>query len=198
MKRFMERKLAERKAGPGGQVTVFILLAILFLCVADLSWANPKSKLKAISPKTWNFDTEKVGTLLGEISASSNEQAKAAEQITTAVGQMDQVTQSNAATAEETAASSEELSSQAIQVSDAVGELQRIVGGAAIDVAAHGDRGALAPPETTHLALPGIGGNRIARRGSLKDKILSHEGSGAAVPAGERQGEFDESDFRDG
>ena len=61
MKRFMERKLAERKAGPGGQVTVFILLAILFLCVADVSWANPKSKLKAISPKIWNFDTEKVG-----------------------------------------------------------------------------------------------------------------------------------------
>ena len=50
MERFLERKLADLQAGKGGPVTVFILLAILFLCVADVFWANPKNKLKANSP----------------------------------------------------------------------------------------------------------------------------------------------------
>ena len=59
----MERKLADLKAGQGGPVTVLILLAILFVCVADVSWANPKTKLEANSPIIWNFDSETAGTL---------------------------------------------------------------------------------------------------------------------------------------
>jgi methyl-accepting chemotaxis protein len=51
--------------------------------------------------------------------------------VNTAVTQMDQVTQGNAASAEECAAAAEELSSQAEQLSGVVGELVALVGGAA-------------------------------------------------------------------
>jgi hypothetical protein len=63
MKRISNHKPADLKAGQGRPVTVFVLLAILFLGVVDVSWANPKNNLKANSPIIWNFDTEKAGTL---------------------------------------------------------------------------------------------------------------------------------------
>ncbi|MFH1550554.1 MAG: methyl-accepting chemotaxis protein, partial [Planctomycetota bacterium] len=71
----------------------------------------------------------KVDELLGEIAAASNEQAQGIEQVNTAVTQMDQVTQTNAANAEESAAASEELSAQAEQLQGMVVELQTLVGG---------------------------------------------------------------------
>ena len=55
----------------------------------------------------------KVGDLVGEMAAASNEQAQGIAQISQGLGQIDQVTQQNTATAEETAASAEELSGQA-------------------------------------------------------------------------------------
>ena len=59
----MERKLADLKLWKGGPVKVFIFLLILFLCVAVLSWADPKFKVKANLQKSWNFDSETAGTL---------------------------------------------------------------------------------------------------------------------------------------
>ena len=56
-------------------------------------------------------------------------QARGIEQINTAVSQMDQVTQANAAGAEESAAAAEELSSQSETMTDMVGELVTLVGG---------------------------------------------------------------------
>ena len=55
----------------------------------------------------------KVGDLVGEMAAASNEQAQGIAQISQGLAQIDQVTQQNTATAEETAAASEELSGQA-------------------------------------------------------------------------------------
>ncbi len=55
----------------------------------------------------------KVGDLVGEMAAASNEQAQGIAQISQGLGQIDQVTQQNTATAEQTAASAEELSGQA-------------------------------------------------------------------------------------
>ncbi|MCP4688804.1 MAG: methyl-accepting chemotaxis protein, partial [Desulfobacterales bacterium] len=55
----------------------------------------------------------KVGELLGEIAAASNEQAQGIDQVNTAVTDMDKVTQQNAAGAEESASSSMEMYSQA-------------------------------------------------------------------------------------
>lgn len=54
-----------------------------------------------------------VATMASEISNASFEQSKGIQEITKAMGQLDQVTQTNAATSEEAASAAEELSSQA-------------------------------------------------------------------------------------
>jgi len=81
----------------------------------------------------------KVNDLVGEIAAASNEQSQGIDQINTAVGQMDQITQSNAANAEESASASEELSAQAEQLSGMVDQLQNLVGGSSGDAASNAD-----------------------------------------------------------
>jgi len=58
----------------------------------------------------------KVTDLIGEIASASNEQSVGINQVNEALGQIDQVTQANTTTAEESAAASEELSSQAVHV----------------------------------------------------------------------------------
>jgi methyl-accepting chemotaxis protein len=71
----------------------------------------------------------KVDALVAEIATASQEQTQGIGQVNTAVSQMDQVTQSNASSAEETAAAAEELNAQAQVMHDNVGELRRLVGG---------------------------------------------------------------------
>ncbi len=66
----------------------------------------------------------KVGTLVDEVTAASNEQAQGLDQIVTGLGQIDQVTQSNTASAEESASASEELASQAHQLTRLVAKFK--------------------------------------------------------------------------
>lgn len=72
--------------------------------------------------------TRAVDRFVGEIASASTEQAQGIQQVNIAVSQMDKVTQSNAATAEESASAAEELNAQAGTVKDSVGQLQRLVG----------------------------------------------------------------------
>lgn len=73
---------------------------------------------------------QKVAQLIGEVSSASNEQAQGIDQINTAVAQMDKVTQSNAASAEESASASEELSAQSREMTEIVHDLVGLVEGA--------------------------------------------------------------------
>ena len=73
----------------------------------------------------------KVAELVAEISAASTEQAQGIEQVNTAVTEMDKVTQSNAAGAEESASASEEMNAQAEEMKGMVNELMNMVGGSA-------------------------------------------------------------------
>ncbi len=77
----------------------------------------------------------KVSQLIAEIAAASKEQSQGVVQINTAVIEMDQVTQQNAAAAEESASASEELSTQAEVMRDTVHDLAILVGGNATAVA---------------------------------------------------------------
>ncbi|KIX15264.1 methyl-accepting chemotaxis protein [Dethiosulfatarculus sandiegensis] len=70
----------------------------------------------------------KVAELVGEISAASKEQAQGIDQINRAAGEMDEVTQQNAANAEESAAAAEELSAQAESMQEFVHDLTSLVG----------------------------------------------------------------------
>jgi methyl-accepting chemotaxis protein len=81
-----------------------------------------------------------VDELASEVANASREQTSGITQINTAVGQMDKVTQSNAANAEESAAAAQELTAQAELVQQAVGELIRLAGSA-------GTAPAMGPPQ---------------------------------------------------
>ena len=67
---------------------------------------------------------DKVATFLAEIASASNEQAQAIAQITKGLDQIDQVTQANTASAEESASAAEELASQAVHLASMIGQFK--------------------------------------------------------------------------
>jgi methyl-accepting chemotaxis protein len=73
---------------------------------------------------------KQMDELLGQVARASNEQRQGVEEINTAVGQMNSVTQANAATSEETAAAATELDAQANALREATGRLLAVVQGA--------------------------------------------------------------------
>ncbi|MBL8174408.1 MAG: MCP four helix bundle domain-containing protein [Bryobacterales bacterium] len=71
----------------------------------------------------------RVKGLVDEVSTGSQEQARGIDEIGKAIGKMEQVTQSTAATAEKSAAAAEELSGQSETVREIAGRLSAMVGG---------------------------------------------------------------------
>ncbi|MCP4690627.1 MAG: hypothetical protein GY859_21420 [Desulfobacterales bacterium] len=71
----------------------------------------------------------KVGELVAEIAAASNEQARGIDQMNKAVAGMDKVVRRNAANAEENAGASEQMNVQAEHMKGYVGYLVSLVGG---------------------------------------------------------------------
>lgn len=72
--------------------------------------------------------TRQVDDLAAETAGASAEQSQGIAQINTAIGQMDKVTQNNAANAEESAAAAQQLHSQAAIMNQSVAELLELVG----------------------------------------------------------------------
>jgi methyl-accepting chemotaxis protein len=70
-----------------------------------------------------------VDELAAQVATASKEQTQGIAQVNTAVSQMDKVTQSNAANAEESASAAEEMNAQAEAVRQAVKQLEALVGG---------------------------------------------------------------------
>ena len=66
--------------------------------------------------------------LVEEVSVASREQAQGFDQVSTAISQMEKVTQTMAGNAEESAAASEELSAQAESAMATIRHLEAIVG----------------------------------------------------------------------
>jgi methyl-accepting chemotaxis protein len=116
-----------------------------------------------------------VDELVAEIATGSNEQSQGISQVATAVSQMDKVTQSNAASAEESASASEELNAQAENLRDFVASLQALVGGSSRQ-AQHGGapvRETKAAQRTTSLSK---GATAVAT-------VRGHSAAPAAEPA---------------
>jgi uncharacterized phage infection (PIP) family protein YhgE len=82
----------------------------------------------------------KVDDLIAEVATASSEQDQGVDQINSAVSQMDKITQSNAAGAEESAAAAEELKAQSMALHDAVDELSKMIGGGAEPTSSTADR----------------------------------------------------------
>jgi len=94
-----------------------------------------------------------VDELVTEVSGASREQTDGIAQINVAVSQMDKVTQSNAATAEESAAAAQELNAQADVMKQSVGELLQLVGGQN-DSTTHRPAACTPPARSIHSTAP--------------------------------------------
>lgn len=132
------RSLAQRSAAAAKETADKIEAAIASSRKGSLSCAKVEESLTQIAGKVSSTDS-----LVGEIATAAREQAQGIEQINTAITQMDQVTQSNSASAEESASAAEELDAQAASLKDMVGQLRQLAGGAAT---------ALTPPPSPGFA----------------------------------------------
>ncbi len=133
--------------------------------------------------------TLKVNDLVGEVSEASNEQAQGIEQVNGAMVQMDQVTQSNAASAEETAAASEELAAQSEELGSMMTQLGRMVGIDARGRGGNGNGNTRKQPGAV-ARIKAVENVRSESTKSLKEKIVSAAGPTA-------MGNLSDSDFQD-
>jgi methyl-accepting chemotaxis protein/methyl-accepting chemotaxis protein-2 (aspartate sensor receptor) len=98
---------------------------------------------------------KKTSDLIGEIAISSREQAEGMTQIASSMGNIDEITQQNAATSEESAAAAEELNAQSVSMMESVNLLAKVVG---VDIEAmdHDEpkpkRKQIAKPQMKHVA----------------------------------------------
>jgi methyl-accepting chemotaxis protein len=120
------RNLAQRAAGAARETTDLIEGSVNNVRAGTSVAGDVGKALGAIVS-----DVSRVSDLIQGISKASDEQAQGVEQVNTAVGQMDKVTQQNASAAEESASAAEELAAQAQAVKSMVQELVALVGGAA-------------------------------------------------------------------
>ncbi len=101
------------------------------------------------------FDNaSRIKELANEVNVGSQEQARGIEQISRSVAQMQQVTQSTAASAEESASAGEEMSAQAHSLHDAVGRLNVLVGGGSSAAETPAPRRAVSRAKTAVHAMP--------------------------------------------
>jgi methyl-accepting chemotaxis protein len=102
------------------------------LIAATISNINSGSEM--VNSTSDNFQTVaahavKVAQLVSEVAEASKEQSQGISQITTAMNQMDKVTQTNAASAEQSASAAGTLSIQAASLMSAVDNMSVIVHG---------------------------------------------------------------------
>jgi len=108
------------------------------LIAATISNINSGSEMveaTAQSFQTVESHSSKVAELLAEVAEASREQSQGIGQITTAMTEMDKVTQSNAASAEESASAAGQLSLQAGNLLEAVEQLNALAHGGAAGTA---------------------------------------------------------------
>ena len=122
----------------------------------------------------------KVNALVAEIAAAGQEQSQGIGQVNTAVTQMDKVTQSNAAAAEESASASEELAAQASQMAVVVTDLMALVG----------TRGQAAAPARPRAAAATVAAKPM-RIAPPTVKLGSHGG----IPLDDGESDTDRGDF---
>jgi methyl-accepting chemotaxis protein len=112
------RNLAMRAADAAKDTSVLIEGTVKKVGEGSEMVAKTNEAFKEVS-----ISTGKVGGLVSEIAAASNEQSQGIEQINIAVSEMDRVVQQNAASAEESASTSEEMNAQAEVMNDMVNDL---------------------------------------------------------------------------
>jgi methyl-accepting chemotaxis protein len=120
------RSLAQRSAAAAKATAHKIEVAINSTRKGSRCTTRVGESLEQITRKVVATDS-----LVGEIATAAREQAQGVEQINLAIGQMEKVSQGNAANAEETAASAEQVEAEGEVLNELVGHLQVLAGGQA-------------------------------------------------------------------
>ncbi len=153
------RALAQRSAEAAKEIKALISTSGVQVKLGVAYVGQTGEALAAIMAQVAEIDG-----IVGEIASSAQEQATGLDQVNTAVNQMDQVTQQNAAMVEEATAASHALSQE-------TGELTRLMGQFQVEGAAAAPRRAPAPvvplarrpaPVSAHAPVPAL---RTAGRG---------------------------------
>jgi methyl-accepting chemotaxis protein len=165
------RSLAQRSAQAAKDTAALIEAAL-----ASSSEGSQKVEQVANGFGAITASVTEVKALVDEVSGASKQQALGIEQVTQAIRQMERVTQTTAATAEESAAACEQLNTQADVTMQLVGRLETMVGGA------NGARKSAAPAQQPNRA---SGRSRLLPLGGR-----AKQGDGAALAEGGTFGSF--------
>lgn len=135
----------------------------------------------------------KMDELMAEIAAASKEQSQGIEQVNIAVSEMDKVTQTNAATAEESASASTELSAQAAALHTATNDLKVMVGGESKPGGVQPETARAPRPESPRPTQP------VLPVGKSKSGIASAQSAPVSTPRASRPEDSApaKGDFRD-
>jgi methyl-accepting chemotaxis protein len=136
------RALAQRSAQAARDTSEKIEAAVKRSAVGAVASQKVVASLGEIEASARNIEqvfngivtqVKSLDEVIAEIAGASKEQSQGLSELNLAVNQMDKVTQTNAASAEENASASEELSGQAATLQEVVNQLQQVVTGQAGD-----------------------------------------------------------------
>ncbi len=116
------RNLAQRSAAAAKDTATLIEESI-----GKSSEGKQRVEKVAAAIRAVTDDSTRIKGMVDEVSRGSQEQSRGIDQIRGAIGQMEQVTQTTAASAEESAASAEEMSAQSQTLQDVVDRLHAMV-----------------------------------------------------------------------
>ena len=109
------RALAQRSAGAAREIKALVDASVQGVEAGNRQVVDAGAAMERIVTQV-----RRVGDLISEISNSSAEQSQGLGQVNAAVGELDRVTQQNAALVEQSAAAADSLSVQAVALRDAV------------------------------------------------------------------------------
>jgi len=133
------RTLAQRSAAAAKEIKTLIAASVATIDSGSASVHQAGERMVDIVASV-----QQVNDIIARISAASAEQAQGIAEVNQAVGQMDDVTQQNAALVEQAAAAAESLQEQAVHLSHAVSVFQ--VGAATASEVAVAEEVEAAPP----------------------------------------------------
>ncbi|CAB5722774.1 Ribose and galactose chemoreceptor protein [Delftia tsuruhatensis] len=123
------RSLAQRSAQAASEIKALIQTSVQAVDVGVRQVEDAGKTMKEIVDSV-----QRVGDIIGEITAASSEQSGGIGQVNQAVGDIDRMTQQNAALVEESAAAAESLREQAARLAQVVGQF-RVAGSAVASMA---------------------------------------------------------------
>jgi len=112
-----------------------------------------------------------VKGLVDNVSVASNQQALGIEQVLQSIRQMERVTQTTAANAEESAAACEQLNAQADVTMSLIEQLETMIGRRGNHPQSEQSRESSSHRRATLLPIPGLGGRSFARGGRDREAL---------------------------